>query len=74
VLDVGPELPARALVPLAHRVQEGAVGLRLDEREERVDGVAHVAAEAEVELRAAAEALGPDVDLRDAGDVGMNVS
>jgi len=46
VVDVPPQLPARMLVALAHRVQEGAVRLCLDERENRFDRIAHVAAQA----------------------------
>src|SRR6266446_10127070 len=34
VLDVRPQLPLGVLLSLAHGVQEGAVGLPLDEREE----------------------------------------
>ena len=63
VVDVPPQLPARMLVALAHRVQEGAVRLCFDEREKGLYRVAHVAAEPEVELGAAAEALGEAVGL-----------
>ena len=42
-----------------------AVGFRLQLRQQRADRGADVADEAEVELAAAAEIFGPDIDLRD---------